>query len=106
MPEPRTADEMVRAGVERFVCEGHALSNIEMLRLNKSTLRNKSHCRLHGECEAGCAGRERKIHHITGKRICRWTSQPCPQERLGPLLNVLTTLEIGGEHGQRGSGTD
>ena len=106
MREHRTADEMVRAGVERFLCQGQALSNTEMLRLNHSTLRNKSHCRRHGECEAGCRATEQKTHHITNQRICRWTSQPCPQEKLGPLLNVLTTLGIGGDNGQRRSGTD
>lgn len=88
------------------MCDGRPLSNVEMLRLNQSAWKNRSHCRLHGECEAGCSGSERKLHHITGKRICRWTSQPCPQEELGPLLNVLTTLGIGGDNGQRRSGTD
>jgi len=105
-PKQRAADEMVRAGVAGFMCEGRALSNTEMLRLNHSSQRNKSHCRISGECEAGCRESEQKTHHITGQRICRWTSQPCPQQKLGPLLNVLTTLGIGGDNGQRRSGTD
>jgi hypothetical protein len=102
MPEPRTADEMVRAGVERFMCQGRPIGCLEMQRLNHSTQRNKSHCRISGECEAGCRESEQKTHHITGQRICRWTSQPCPQQKLGPILNVLNQLKIGGEN----DGTD
>lgn len=94
--EPRTAKYMIRAGLSHMSCEGRPLSNIEMQRLVDSTRRNKSHCRLHGECEHGCSAGNRRIHHVTGQQVCRWTSQQCPRLKLASLLDALKATNIGG----------
>ena len=98
--EHRTAEYLIRHGVQDFGCEGLELSNTEMDRLRVSADRQQAHVRDHGECSHGCSDTERITHHRNGDRMCRWARQTCPKVELAGLLEQFATLSMGdGDNG-------
>jgi len=99
MREHRTAEYLIRHGVQDFACEGLDLSNTEMDRLRVSADRQQAHVRDHGECSHGCCDAERIRHHRNGELICRWTRRPCVRLELAGLLEQFATLSMGDDNG-------
>jgi len=101
--EHRTAEYLIRHGVQDFACEGVELGNVEMVHLAESARREREHVRDYGECSHGCRTAERITHHRNGELICRWTRRPCPQ-RKKPSAGVADVLEEFSEMGDDGNG--
>jgi len=97
--EPRTAEYLIRHGVQDFACQGVELGNVEMMRLVESARRERDHVRDHGECSHGCRAAERITHHRNGELICRWTRRPCVKLELAGLLEQFATLTMGDDDG-------
>ena len=99
--EPRTAEYLVKHGVQDFGCDGLELTNLEMMRLVESATAEQAHVRDHGECSHGCCDAERITHR--GELICRWTRRPCPQ-RKKPSAGVADVLAEFSEMGDDNNG--
>ena len=97
--EPRTAEYLVKHGVQDFTCQGHILGNVEMMRLAESARSERDHVRDHGECSHGCCDAERIRHHRSGELVCRWTRRPCVKLELAGLLEQFATLTMGDDDG-------
>jgi len=101
--EPRTAEYLVKHGVQDFTCQGHILGNVEMMRLAESARSERDHVRDHGECSHGCCDAERIRHHRSGELVCRWTRRPCAQ-RTKPSAGVADVLAEFSEMGDDDNG--
>ena len=97
--EHRTAEYLIRRGVQDFACEGVELGNVEMVHLAESARREREHVRDYGECSHGCRAAERITHHRNGELICRWTRRPCVKLELAGLLEQFATLTMGDDDG-------
>ena len=109
--EHRTAEYLIRHGVQDFTCEGHILTNTEMDRLRVSADRQQAHVRDHGECSHGCSDTERITHHRNGELVCRWTRRPCPQQKqpsagVADVLAEFSDMGDGDNGDSDESGTD